>query len=148
MLSVAEVHRLVLKHFADNWDFCPIIWEMQNVHEDIDKVLSSSEIRLVVSPFLEVSSVTPMEIPVSLAMRKVEFVFNILLAEPEGFGNKNTLEAIDSLNVLYSSKILRLSKDGIANHVMLDFGEVELGSSELVNGKYLSMALISCVSFF
>ena len=148
MISVAEVHRLLLKHFSDNWDFSPIIWEMQNVHEDIDKLLSGSETRLVVSPFLEVSSVIPMEIPVSLAMKKVEFIFNILLAEPEGFGNKNTLEAIDSLNALYSSKMLRLSKDGSTNHVTLDFGEVELGTSELVQGKYLSMALISCVSFF
>lgn len=148
MVSVAELNRLVLRHFADNWTFCPILWEMQNAHEDIDKTLMNADPKIIASPFLEILSVIPMEIPVSLGMKKADFVFNILLAEPEGRGNKNTLEAIDSLNTIYSSKLLRLAKDGTNNHVTLDFGEVELGSSELIQGKYLSMAVISCISFF
>jgi hypothetical protein len=138
----------VLRHFADNWTFCPILWEMQNAHEDIDKTLMNADPKIIASPFIEILSVTPMEIPVSLGMKKAEFVFNILLAEPEGQGNKNTLEAIDSLNTIYSSKLLRLAKENTNNHVTLDFGEVELGSSELIQGKYLSMAVISCISFF
>lgn len=148
MVSVAELNRLVLRHFADNWTFCPILWEMQNAHEDIDKTLMNADPKIIASPFIEILSVTPMEIPVSLGMKKAEFVFNILLAEPEGQGNKNTLEAIDSLNTIYSSKLLRLAKENTNNHVTLDFGEVELGSSELIQGKYLSMAVISCISFF
>ena len=148
MLSVAEVNRIILSHFAENWTFCPILWDFQNVHEDIDEVLSGSEIKLVSSPFVEFVSVVPMEVPVSHAMRKVDLVLNVILAEPEGQGNKNTLEAIDQLNALYSSKNMRLSKDGIADFVHLDFGEVELGSSELVEGKYLSMASAECLTFF
>lgn len=148
MISVAELNRLVLRHFSENWTFCPILWEMQNVHEDIDKTLKDAEPKIVVSPYLEILSITPMEIPVHLGMKKADFVFNILLAEPEGQGNKNTLESVDTLNTIYSSKLLRLSKDGTNNHVTLDFGEVELGSSELIQGKYLSMAVISCISFF
>ena len=148
MLSVAEVNRLILTHFRDNWDFCPILWETQNVHEDIDKTLGESEIKIVVSPFVEFLSVVPMEIPVSLAMRKVELVLNVLLAEPEGSGNKNTLEAIDKFNAVYSSKMMRLSKDGVSGFLNLDFGEVEMGSSELIDGKYVSVSTVNCSTFF
>ncbi len=148
MVSVADLNRLVLRHFADNWDYCPILWEMQNAHEDIDKTLTNADPKIIVSPYLEILSVVPMEIPVSLGMKKADFVFNVLLAEPEGQGNKNTLEVIDLLNTIYSSKLLRLAKDGTNHHITLDFGEVELGSSELVQGKFLSMAVISCISFF
>lgn len=148
MLSVAELNRLLLKHFAENWTHCPILWEMQNAHEDIDKALQNSETKLVVSPFVEVFSVTPVEIPVSLAMRRTEFSFNIVLAEPEGYGNKQTLEAVDLLNALYSSKYLRLFREGTTNRIMLDFGEVELGSSELVQGKYMTIAMFNSISFF
>ena len=121
MVSVAELNRLVLRHFSDNWTFCPILWEMQNVHEDIDKTLKEAEPQIIASPFLEILSIVPMEIPVTLGMKKADFVFNVLLAEPEGRGNKNTLESVDLLNTLYSSKLLRLSKDGTNNHVMIDF---------------------------
>lgn len=148
MVSVADLNRLVLRHFADNWVFCPILWEMQNAHEDIDKTLTNADPQIIASPNIEILSVVPMEIPVTLGMKKADFVLNVLLAEPEGRGNKNTLEAIDLLNTIYSSKLLRLAKDGTNNHVTLDFGEVELGNSELVQGKYLSMAVISCISFF
>lgn len=148
MVSVADLNRLVLRHFADNWVFCPILWEMQNAHEDIDKTLTNADPQIIASPNIEILSVVPMEIPVTLGMKKADFVLNVLLAEPEGRGNKNTLEAIDLLNTIYSSKLLRLAKDGTNNHVTLDFGEVELGNSELIQGKYLSMAVISCISFF
>jgi len=148
MISVAELNRLTLKHFADNWAFSPILWEMQNVHEDIDKALKDSEVKLVVSPYLEIFSVVALEIPASLGMKKADFAFNVVLAEPEGQGNKFTLEAVDELNAIYSTKDLRLSKLGSTNHAMLGFGEVELGSSELVQGKYLSVASVNCSTFF
>ena len=89
MLSVAEVNRIILSTLL-RWTFCPILWDFQNVHEDIDEVLSGSEIKLVSSPF--VGLVVPMEVPVSHAMRKVDLVLNVILAEPEGQGNKNTLD--------------------------------------------------------
>ena len=148
MLSVAEVNRIILSHFSQNWTYCPILWDFQNVHEDIDKILTGSEIKLVSSPFVEFISVVPMEIPVSLSMRKVELVLNVILAEPEGQGNKNTLEAVDHLNAIYSSQMMRLSKDGINGFVSLDFGEVELGSSELIEGKFISTANVYCSTFF
>jgi len=146
--SVAEVNRLILKDFNDRWTYCPILWDTQNVHEDIDSKINETETKLILSPFVEFLSVIPLEIPVSHAMRKVDLVFNFLLAEPEGRGNKSTLEAVDSLNALYSSQMLRLSKDGVNGFIMLDFGEVEYGNSELVQGKYVSIATASCVTFF
>ena len=146
--SVAEVNRLILTDFSNRWAFCPILWDTQNVHEDIDAKINETEAKIIVSPFVEFLSVVPLEIPVSHAMRKVDLVLNFLLAEPEGRGNKSTLEAVDSLNALYSSKMLRLSRDGVSGFIMLDFGEVEYGNSELVQGKYVSVANTSCITFF
>jgi hypothetical protein len=147
-MNVAELQNLLLANFAENWTYCPIIWDTQNVNQDIDKVLADSDPQIIVSPFTEFLSITPLEIPVTLSMRQVEFVINLLLAEPEGGGNKSTLEAIDEVNAIYTSKSVRLSKSGIEGFASVDFGEVEMASSELIQGKYLTMAMISGIALY
>ena len=96
MISLADVNKLILSDFSDRWEFCPIIWDMHNSHADIDKVLKTSAVKLVASPIVEFLMVEPLEIPVTMAMRRVILTLNLVTAEPEGTGNKSTLESVDA----------------------------------------------------
>jgi hypothetical protein len=81
-------------------------------------------------------------------MRKAALVLNILLAEPEGQGNKLTLDGIDLFSTIYSSQSIVLKKPGTTDSVILDFGEVEMGPSELFDGKFISQMTVNGRTFF
>jgi hypothetical protein len=148
MLSLAGVNKLILSDFSDRWEYSPIIWDMHNSHADIDKVLKDSEVKLVVSPIVEFLMVEPLEIPVTMAMRRVVLTLNIVTAEPEGKGNKSTLESVDFATNLYAQKTLRLKKPETPDFVTLDFGEVEMSPGESIAGKYVSLITANCTTYF
>lgn len=148
MLSLADVNKLVLQNFSEEWTFCPIIWDLHNTHADVDKVLKSSEVKLVATPYVEFVSVEPLEIPVTLSMRRAMLTLNVLTAEPEGIGNKASLDAMDAMTSIYTQKTLRLQKPETSDFVTLDFGEVEMGSSELMAGKFVTLLSTTCVTYF
>jgi len=148
MLSLADVNRMVLQDFAEKWEYSPLIWDLHNSHGDIDKLLQDSEVKLVVSPYIEFITVEPLEVPVTLSMRRVMFSLNLVTAEPEGKGNKHTLESVDYFTDLYVHKTLRIQKPETTDFVTLDFGEVSMSSAELIAGKYVSLISTSCTTYF
>jgi len=148
MISLADVNKLILSDFSDRWEFCPIIWDMHNSHADIDKVLKTSAVKLVASPIVEFLMVEPLEIPVTMAMRRVILTLNLVTAEPEGTGNKSTLESVDAFTNLYAQKTLRLKKPETSDFVTLDFGEVEMSPGESYAGKYVSLLTANCTTYF
>ena len=147
-MSVSDLNKMILSHFAENWDYCSIIWDLHNAHVDIDEEIKNSPIKLIASPFIEFVNIQPVEIPVHLAMRKAALVLNILLAEPEGQGNKLTLDGIDLFSTIYSSQSIVLRKPSTTDSVILDFGEVEMGPSELFVGKFISQMTVNGRTFF
>lgn len=147
-LSLADVNRLILSDFAEVWEYSPIVWDLHNSHADIDKTIDSSEKKIIASPYVEFQLVEPLEIPVTLAMRRVVLSLNVLTAELEGRGNKSTLDAVDAMTSLYSQTTKRLKKPDSSDFVTLDFGEVAMGSAENMAGKYIGVISASCTTYF
>lgn len=125
--------RELLKYFNDNWTYCPISWEYQNVHFDVKKVHTGyTDNNVIAAPYIEPVRSRLLEVPIQNALKRSRYAFRCVFSQREGTGTQSVYNAAEQFSLLFQAKILKLDEK-----FTLHFDVFNYGDNALINGYYL-----------